>query len=131
MDQAERKSPEDIVKADGRYPLEAFAFLQEGLGRAIKQAHSSAAVGGRKQHVTGRQLSLALRDLAADKWGMMAKAVLEKWNIRASIDFGQMVYLLIEHGLMSKTEEDSLEDFRDVFDFDEAFSQAGQFRLKE
>ena len=29
---------------------------------------------------------------------------------------------MIEEGLMSKTADDTLEDFRAVFDFDEAFS---------
>ena len=52
---------------------------------------------------------------------MLAGAVLRKWNVRSTLDFGNMVYLLVENGLMHKTAEDSLEDFRDVFDFDEAF----------
>jgi uncharacterized repeat protein (TIGR04138 family) len=30
---------------------------------------------------------------------------------------------MIEHGVMSKTQQDSLEDFRLVYDFDEAFSR--------
>ncbi len=42
-----------------------------------------------------------------------------------------MVYLLIDHDFMKKTDEDSLEDFRDVFDFDKAFRSKGEFELKE
>jgi uncharacterized repeat protein (TIGR04138 family) len=62
---------------------------------------------------------------------MLARTVLRKWNIRETIDFGNMVYLLVEHEFMRKTDEDSLEDFRDVFDFDEAFAVGGEFELKE
>lgn len=32
------------------------------------------------------------------------------------------MYLLIENGLMDKTEQDSIEDFRDVYDFKAAFT---------
>jgi len=66
-----------------------------------------------------------------ERWGLLAKTVLAKWNIHATIDFGNMVYLLVEHDFMRKTEEDSLEDFRDVFDFDAAFAPGDSFELKE
>ena len=147
-----KKSIEDIIRADGRYPPEAFEFLlKEGLAHAVRevydspgrqggegshgapigQAKRSAIPDGPARHVTGRQLCLALRDEAIEKWGMLAAVVLAKWNIRSTLDFGNMVYLLIEHGMMQKTEEDSVEDFRDVFDFAEAFGAAPEFRFKE
>jgi uncharacterized repeat protein (TIGR04138 family) len=129
----------DIIRADGRYPVEAFVFLlNEGWPRALRQAYGDeqpsepAAPGGKPpRHVSGRQICLALRDLAIERWGLMAETVLNHWNIHRTIDFGNMVYLLIQHNVMHKTDEDSLEDFRDVFDFHEAFSSSGQFELKE
>jgi uncharacterized repeat protein (TIGR04138 family) len=121
MKEAPEKSLEEVVREDGRYPLEAFAFLNKALGRAVKDIHGSAGEEG-PHHVTGQQLCRALREEARDRWGMLAPAVLERWNIHGSIDFGRMVYLLVENRIMSKTEEDSIEDFRDVFDFDQAFS---------
>ena len=108
---------EEVIREDGRYPMEAFAFLHEGLRRAVQDLHGESEVG--QQHVSGSQLCEALRDLAVDRWGLLAKAVLARWQIRGTIDFGNMVYLLITHNLMKKTEEDTLEDFRDVFDFDD------------
>ena len=126
----ERRSMEDVIRADGRYPLEAYAFLQEGLARAVREAYGEEPSEAQR-HVTGRQLCLGLRDVARERWGMLARSVLAKWNIRATIDFGHMVYLLIEHQLMRKTDEDSLEDFRDVYDFDEAFRPQDEFELKE
>jgi len=120
-----KKHPEkalpEIIRADGRYPLDAFAFLYEGLARAAKEVHGEAEKAGRPRHVTGQQLCHALREEAIERWGLLARTVLATWRIHATVDFGNMVYLLVENELMGKTEEDSLEDFRDVYDFDEAF----------
>jgi uncharacterized repeat protein (TIGR04138 family) len=52
----------------------------------------------------------------------MAKTVLEHWGLKETGDFGNMVFNMIKVGLLSKTEEDSIEDFRDVFDFQETFA---------
>ncbi len=122
----------DVIREDGRYPPEAFEFLNEGLARAVHHVHGEGAPQhGVQSHVSGRELSFALRDLAVDKWGMLAPTVLGRWNIHSSFDFGQMVYLMIRNGFMQKTEEDSIEDFRDVFDFDKAFELTDEFELKE
>lgn len=127
-----QKSMEEVIAEDGRYPLEAYGFLHDGLRQAVQQVHGEEdAVAPGQRHVTGRQLCLALRDLALERWGMLARTVLERWNVHASIDFGNMVYLMIRNGFMRKTAEDSVEDFRDVFDFDEAFDAAYDFEVKE
>lgn len=121
---------EEVIRADGRYPPEAFDFLHDGLGKAVDETHES---GGEPdpRHVTGRQLCLALRDLAVERWGRLARTVLARWNVNATIDFGNMVYLLIENKFMRKTPEDSIEDFRDVYDFADAFDVPVPFELKE
>jgi len=124
------KSMDQVIREDGRYPPDAFGFLHEGLARAVSQVYGEQAVTAQR-HVSGAQLCHALRDLAIERWGMLARTVLAKWNIHATIDFGNMVYLLVESGLMRKTDEDSLEDFRDVFDFEKAFDVAEEFELKE
>lgn len=131
MAEKPEKSMEDVIRQDGRYPPEAYSFLHEGLSRAVKGVYGDEHRGEGKRHVTGKQLCLAMRDLAVERWGLLARTVLRKWNIRETVDFGNMVYLLIEHNLMQKTPEDSLDDFRDVFDFAQAFRLAGKFDLKE
>ncbi len=118
---------EQVIRDDGRYPVEAYMFLHEGLNRAVKDIVDEGA----RKHVTGQQLCHALRDEAVDRWGMLATTVLKKWNIIATIDFGNMVYLLIENDYMHKTETDSIEDFRDVYAFDKAFEISSEFDLKE
>lgn len=42
-----------------------------------------------------------------------------------------MVYLLVDNGFMQKTDEDSLDDFRSVYEFEQAFRIRVQFDLKE
>jgi uncharacterized repeat protein (TIGR04138 family) len=74
--------------------------------------------------VTGPQLCLGLRDFAIQKYGMLARTVLERWGIRKTDDFGRIVFAMIEAGLMRKSDEDSESDFQGVFDFDEGFSTA-------
>ncbi|MFA6132880.1 MAG: Minf_1886 family protein [Phycisphaerae bacterium] len=129
----------EVIKADGRYPPEAFAFLlNEGLPRAVREVYGTDAAAAKSDltsprehhHVSGKQLCLSLRDQALEKWGLLAPTVLESWNIRATLDFGNMVYLLIKHNLMQKTAEDRIDDFRDVFDFNEAFKPTDDHELK-
>jgi len=126
---------DEVIREDGRYPGEAYDFLHDGLSRAVKETHGEEAIAPGKalseSHVTGGELCLALREQALERWGMLAKTVLNHWNIYGTIDFGNMVYLLIQNSFMRKTDTDSLEDFRDVYDFDEALEAEDDFELSE
>ena len=122
---------QQVIAEDGRYAPEAFAFLHDGLNRAVQEVYTDQAGVEGQHHVSGQQLCRSLCDLAIERWGMMAKAVLNKWNVRRTVDFGNMVYLLIDNDYMRKTDEDSLDDFRDVYDFDKAFSNYQAFELKD
>lgn len=113
-----------MVEQAGPYPLEAFNFVREGLTYTSQAVHEDPdALPEEERHLTGQQLCLGLRDFAIEKYGMMAPTVLEHWNVRRTDDFGRIVFAMIDAGLMSKTDDDTLEDFRGVFDFDEAFSR--------
>ena len=120
----------EVVLQDGRYPLEAYAFLHEGLKLAGKNAHGEQSSSGNR-HVTGAQICQACLELALERWGMLARTVLSQWNIQGTMDFGNMVYLLIEHGFFRKDEKDSLEDFYNVFDFDQALQVREHFEVVE
>ncbi len=74
------------------------------------------------RHVSGQDLCWSLRDFAIQRWGKLARLVLERWNLRETMDFGRMVFTLIEHDFMRKEPHDCLEDFRDIYDFRTAFS---------
>jgi uncharacterized repeat protein (TIGR04138 family) len=109
-----------VVQKVGIYPLDAYLFVQQGLQTAVERIHARTATD-ESHHVTGEQLCHGLREVATERWGFLARTVLHTWGIRRTLDFGRIVYAMIDAGLFSKTDEDSIEDFRDVYDFATAF----------
>ena len=124
MNKLTKKSIVDVAQQT-LYPPEAFEFVREGLAITVQRVHpaeSGEEPSEGQRHVSGRDLARGLRDLAIRKYGILAGAVLAHWNIHATMDFGKIVFAMVESGMMHKTPEDNVEDFRDVFDFDEAFT---------
>jgi len=76
-----------------------------------------------RRHITGRELALACRDLALDRFGVMARLVLEHWGVRRSADIGDVVFTLVDLGLLMSQPTDSRDEFVEVFDFDRAFER--------
>jgi uncharacterized repeat protein (TIGR04138 family) len=96
--------------------------VQEGLSFAVQQVHGPEGgdpVTGR--HISGQQLCEGLREYALARWGLMAGAVLTRWGITSTMDFGRIVYVLIQYNMLQKTDGDSIDDFRNVYDFRTAF----------
>ena len=106
------------------YPIEAFAFVREGLNFAVEAVHDDPeSLPEDERHISGQQLCMGLRKMAISKYGLLAPVVLEHWGVSRTCDFGRIVFAMIDAGLMTKTSRDSMEDFQAVFDFDEAFSR--------
>jgi uncharacterized repeat protein (TIGR04138 family) len=74
-----------------------------------------------RRHVDGRELANAVRELALDRFGVMSRLVLEHWGVRSTAHVGDIVFALVETGLLMSQPGDTKLDFADVFDFDEAF----------
>ena len=120
-----------IVDEVGLYPMEAYLFVEQGLAHTVKHLHGEADPDEqhpRDRHVTGMDLCEGLRELALLQWGLLARTVLKRWNITSTVDFGRIVFALIEGGRMQKTDADSLDDFRNVYDFRTAFE--GEYRIE-
>jgi uncharacterized repeat protein (TIGR04138 family) len=115
------KTIDEIVEEVGLYPAEAYEFVQRGLHHTVERLHGEIKAPDASRHVNGRELSEGLRDFALSQWGLLARTVLSRWNIRSTEDFGRIVFALVEYGWMSKTDDDTLSDFRNVFDFEAAF----------
>ena len=113
---------EEITRKDGRYAIEAYQFLQSGLEFTARRFHGERTADGGPYHVTGQQLCEGLRDLALRFWGPLSADILRQWNITRTRDFGEMVFLLIEHELMGRRDSDEIEDFDEVYDFADAFA---------
>ena len=66
---------------------------------------------------------MGCRDLALERFGVMARLVLEHWGIRSTADIGQIVFTLVDLGMLLSQPNDTPEDFEGVFDFDQAFER--------
>ena len=112
---------DQIMAADARYHREAYRFVREALDytqRAISKANK-----GKVRHISGQELLAGIRGHALAQYGPMALALLQEWGVHHCTDFGEIVFSLVEHGVLSKTENDSRADFQNGYDFQEAFSK--------
>lgn len=129
---AERKNTQNINKIcsllkildkDKRYDPEAYSFIMSSLNYTIKKLK-------KKGHVTGQELSDGIKDYAIEQFGPMARTVLEHWGIKATNDFGEIVFNMIEAGLLGKTEQDSKKDFHNRYDFKETFDKGCKYTIR-
>ena len=111
-----------LIDRDKRYDPEAYSFIMASLDFTMKRLK-------RKGHITGQELADGIKDYALDQFGPMARVVLEKWGIKSTNDFGEIVFNLIGSGLLGKTEEDRKEDFNNRYDFKEAFDKGCKYSL--
>ena len=107
-----------ITDADPRYSREAYFFLREALDQTVKMRKRQLGEGG---HLTGAQLCEGIRLCALKQYGPMVPTVLDYWGVKTTGDFGAMVWNLIELGVFGKTPSDSIEDFKNVYNFHDAF----------
>jgi uncharacterized repeat protein (TIGR04138 family) len=105
----------DLVAKDPRFRPDAYRFVFEALDYTLK------ALGREGGHVSGRELLEGIRDFALEQFGGLAGLVFDQWGVRTTADVGEIVFNLVEAGLMGKTKTDSREDFRDVYDFRDVF----------
>jgi uncharacterized repeat protein (TIGR04138 family) len=97
-----------------RYHEAAYIFVLSALNHVLERL-------AEPRHISGQELAVGVRDLALERFGPMARTVLEHWGIEQTRDVGQIVFALVECNVLIKQEEDSIADFADVFDFDDAF----------
>ncbi len=107
---------EEIVKKDGRYEMEAYNFVLLAFNYTMANLKSH-------RHVAGKELLECLKEYALDQYGPMVRTVFSHWGIYKCSDIGEIVFNLVDHGLLGKSDSDSVDDFKDVFDFEEVFDK--------
>jgi uncharacterized repeat protein (TIGR04138 family) len=107
---------ERIREENPRFSDAAYLFVLSALQFAIEKLDEP-------RHITGQELAKSVRDLAIQRFGPMARTVLEHWGIHSTADIGEIVYALIDYRVLIKQDSDSRDDFRDVFSFDDAFDR--------
>ena len=117
----------EIMNRAGGYSPACYPFIRDGLAHTVEMIHGEDAphtnlpADDESRYVSGRQLCLGLSDYGVRQYGLLARDVLNKWGIRETLDFGKIVFAMVDAGLMRKTDDDTLDDFRDVYEFEEVF----------
>ena len=112
---------EQILKEDPRYDAEAYLFVKEALDYTVKALNKPA--DGPNKHVTGTELLDGIRAYALGEYGPMTYRVLTTWGIKRCEDFGDIVFNLVDKGVLGKSTNDRKTDFSDGYDFFEAFAR--------
>jgi uncharacterized repeat protein (TIGR04138 family) len=120
----------EIIHAkDPRYDKDAYLFIREALD--FTQKSIGRDTRGRVRHVTGQELVQGIRDYALQQFGPMALTVFQHWAVHNCQDFGEIVFNMVDFGLLAKTDKDSRIDFEGGYDFEEAFRKPFLPRSKQ
>ena len=111
----------ELRKRDGKFNERAYVFVLAALEFAQTRLPA-------RRHLSGVELAWACRDFALEQFGMLANSVLTHWGINSTDDFGQIVFMLIEVGLLARQPADRLEDFERVYEFAEVFKAGAGYR---
>ncbi len=112
VDQIRRESP--------RFDKGAYFFVKQALDHTLKSIKQDGEARA-TPHVSGPELLSGIREFALQQFGPLAYIVLERWGVRHCEDFGDIVFHLVEYGVLGKTDQDRREDFTGGYDFREAF----------
>ena len=118
------KKIETLCRKDKRYKSEAYLFLLGAL-------HFTTTQLKEPRHVSGKELLDGIRLYGLEQFGPLAVQVFEHWGVTTTEDFGHLVFNLVSAKLLGKTEEDTLEDFKEIYDFDSAFDSKDLFKLAD
>ena len=108
-----------ILAKDKRFARDAYGFVREALDFTQKLAGKESR--GQIRHVSGQELLDGIRQYALQQFGPMAATVFEEWGVNRCGDFGEIVFNMVEIGLLAKTEKDGRADFQNGYDFTDAF----------
>ena len=111
----------EIHHKDSRFGKGAYYFVREALDHTLKNLEKQKAKN--KGHVSGGELLNGIRDYALDRFGPMTLTLMTHWNINKCRDFGDIVFNLVDHGILGRTENDSLDDFEGGYNFKDAFER--------
>jgi uncharacterized repeat protein (TIGR04138 family) len=110
---------DQILAKDNRFHRDGYIFMREALD--FTQKNVGRENQGKVRHVTGQELLNGLRQYSLQQFGPMSITVFEEWGILTCKDFGEIVFNMVEIGLLAKTEKDTRDDFQSGYDFTDAF----------
>lgn len=108
-----------IMQGEPRFQPGAYFLVRDALDFTVDRLAKESS--GEKRHVTGKELLLGFRDYTVKEYGPMSATLLEDWGIEKCRNIGEIVFLFIESGVFGKQDSDTLDDFDEIYTFEEAF----------
>ncbi len=113
---------ERVMDGNGHYKFEAYSFVMAALHHVVSKLK-------KPRHITGKELLEGIREYALEQFGPLTRTVLAYWGVKETLDFGKIVFSLVEVGILRKQPEDKLEDFKNIYDFKTAFDKG--YKIKD
>ncbi len=105
-----------LAERNPRFHAKAYLFVLSAL-------HHTIELLDEPRHLSGAELAQGVRRLAIQEFGPMARTVLEHWGVHSTEDLGEVVFALVDAGILVKEDDDRIQDFRGIYDFAEAFER--------
>ena len=99
-----------------RFEGRAYLFVLSSLHHVMSRLDTP-------RHISGAELAQGVRSLAIERFGPLARTVLEHWGVHSTDDVGEIVFALVDAGILITQEGDRVEDFRGLFDIEDAFDR--------
>lgn len=112
-----------IIQDYPKYSKGGYYFVREALEFTIKNQAGEDLAPQRPQHISGEKLLEGIREYALLQYGPMTITVLNSWNIKNCEAFGDIVFKLVDYGVLGKTDSDSIDNFKKGYNFYDAFQK--------
>jgi uncharacterized repeat protein (TIGR04138 family) len=125
---------QEITRRDGRYPYEAYEFIEQALQytqRKLGREPQERQTAEDQHHISGPELVMGTIDFAKREFGMLACTVFRQWNVHSTGDIGELVFNLIDAGILFKNDKDSRANFQDLFNIEDALNDEPVFVFTE
>ena len=87
-----------------RFHGKAYLFLLSALQEVMQGLEEP-------RHITGRELADGVRRLALGRFGPLSRTVLQHWGIHSTEDLGDIVFALVDCGVLIRQDGDSEKTF--------------------
>lgn len=110
----------DIIDRDPRYAQDAYEFINDAVRFTVVKLNRHRRKG-EARHLSAEELLRGVAEYAKESFGPLAGSVLAEWGVRDGPSIGNVVFNMIDERILSKSDNDSLEDFNVKFDFQKLF----------
>jgi uncharacterized repeat protein (TIGR04138 family) len=107
---------EIITQQDTRYASDAYEFINDAVIYTVRKCEENKKED-ELRHITGAELLEGVMEYALKQFGPMAYTLFCEWGVYDGMSVGNIVFNMIEHKILSRSENDSIKDFENVFDF--------------